>query len=183
MSRLSSIEEEMEQNIYTEEMEDQEEKMEDHDEKMEDQDEKIQKKKVVQVAITFNILVWDDPKPTTLTGKINSFHYEEESGEMDLQIEKIVLKWFEFLLDDDKHKGLCKLTPDNSCIGILAVSEIYSTCGLFKCDTSYRETRAFDFYYDSFLGNGYFKGERIVIHWDKLFKRADDRIRKELEKN
>ena len=157
MSRLTSIDEENEENV---------ENVVSHLTSTyidEENEEDVLEKVVPVVSVTFNILVWDQKHLSTLTGKINSFRYEEESGEMDLQIEKLVLKNFEFLCDDDKYKGLVKLTLDNICIGILAVSPIYSTCGLFKCDTSYKETRAFDFYYDSFMGSGYFKGERIVI--------------------
>ena len=106
------------------------------------------------------------PERMRFFGKINCYHrnYGEEEA-MDLYVEKLIIKWLNYM----RHANPELADANNICVGILSTSSIYSPSeSLFPCDASYKEKDAFDFYYDAWMGEAYFNGERIKKVWTDM---------------
>lgn len=114
------------------------------------------------ISFTFRIF----PERMRFFGKINCYrrHYGEEEA-MDLYVEKLVIKWLNYM----RNANPLLADSSNICVGILGTSTIYSPSeSLFPCDTSYKEKDIFDFYYDAWMGEAYFNGERIKKVWTDM---------------
>ena len=119
------------------------------------------------ISFTFRIF----PEGMRFFGKINCYRriYGEEEA-MDLYVEKLLVKWLNYMRDADPK--LPEIVSSNICVGIIGTSSNYSPPeALFPCDTTYKEKNAFDFYYDAWMGDAYFNGERIKVVWNTPKKR------------
>ena len=108
------------------------------------------------VSFTFTL----DNGKTRLFGKINSyFHSCEDDSQIDVYISKLLVKWLTYA---------DPATPpqQNLRVGVLSISPIICPAdALFRCDTSVYEMAAFDFYYDTWMGRGFFFGKEVKVVW------------------
>jgi hypothetical protein len=114
-------------------------------------------------SVSFTFIIF--PEKMRFYGKINCYRclYGDEEA-IDLYVEKLVIKWLNYMRKAEPK--LPEIMSSNICVGIIGTSSSYSPPeALFPCDTTYKEKGAFDFYYDAWMGEAYFNGERIKVVW------------------
>ena len=109
-------------------------------------------------AVSFTFMVY--PEKSRMFGKINCYVRCDDDAPIDVHIQNIVVRWFNYLRKADP--GLPELDVSKICVGVLGICIIDSDELLRP---TLMERGAFDFYYDTWIGIGYMRGSEIKQVW------------------